>query len=72
MVITGANSGIGFQVATVLAQKGAKVVLACRSGVKARSARAVILEAGGHRAEVEVVQINTSDSRSIRAASKNN
>ncbi|HEY3508552.1 MAG TPA: SDR family NAD(P)-dependent oxidoreductase, partial [Kribbella sp.] len=31
VVITGANSGLGLRAATVLAGKGARVVLACRS-----------------------------------------
>jgi NAD(P)-dependent dehydrogenase (short-subunit alcohol dehydrogenase family) len=38
VVTTGANSGIGFQVALHFARSGARVVLACRSADKAREA----------------------------------
>jgi NAD(P)-dependent dehydrogenase (short-subunit alcohol dehydrogenase family) len=38
-VITGANSGIGFETAQELAGKGAKVVMACRNLDKAETAR---------------------------------
>ncbi len=41
-VITGANSGIGFETARVLAEHGAAVVLACRDAGKAKDAAARI------------------------------
>jgi len=39
-VVTGANSGIGFEAAAVLAQRGAVTVLACRDTGKAERAAA--------------------------------
>ncbi len=36
VVITGANAGIGYETARVLAQKGAEVVLAVRKSRRAR------------------------------------
>ena len=37
-VVTGANSGIGFDTARALAQKGARVILGCRDAEKGRDA----------------------------------
>ena len=38
-VVTGANSGVGFETAAALAASGATVVLACRNPVRAEAAR---------------------------------
>jgi NAD(P)-dependent dehydrogenase (short-subunit alcohol dehydrogenase family) len=43
-VITGANSGIGFETAKALAQKGAYLVMVCRNEDKAEAARAEIIK----------------------------
>ena len=43
-VITGANSGIGFETAKALAQKGAYIVMVCRNEDKAIEAKNKILE----------------------------
>lgn len=44
VIITGANSGIGFEVACDMAQRGAQVVMACRNIERARSASKQILK----------------------------
>ena len=43
-VVTGANSGLGFETSRVLAARGARVILACRSEAKAEQAMARIRE----------------------------
>ncbi|MBV8775487.1 MAG: SDR family oxidoreductase [Deltaproteobacteria bacterium] len=65
IVITGANSGIGFEAARKLAQKGASVVLACRNLEKARTAAAQIISAHPHAA-LEVMQLDLAALESVR------
>ncbi|MFH0758247.1 MAG: oxidoreductase [Bacteroidota bacterium] len=44
VVITGANSGLGFQTSLALARKGARVIMACRNMEKGELARQKILD----------------------------
>jgi NAD(P)-dependent dehydrogenase (short-subunit alcohol dehydrogenase family) len=66
-VITGANSGLGFEAATVLAGKGARVVLACRNPGRAQDAvdkiRAEIPDA-----DVSFVELDLNSLASVRKA----
>lgn len=67
-VITGANTGIGYQAAAVLAGKGAHVVLAVRNTDKGRAA-AERIRAGLPHADVSVRELDLTSLDSIRAAS---
>ena len=67
--ITGANTGIGFHTARVLAGKGARVLLGCRTRSKAEDARAQIL-AEHPGADVRIIDIDLADLDSIRAAAE--
>lgn len=67
-VITGANSGIGFEAAKTLASHAAEVVLACRSQDKAERALAAI-RADAPDARLSTVTLDLADSRSIKRAS---
>ncbi len=59
-VVTGANSGIGFETTRELARKGAHVVMACRNLEKAQAAQQEILsETPG--ALLEVIQLDLAD-----------
>jgi len=64
-VITGANSGIGYEAALQLAGKGAHVVLACRDQGKGHAAAAAIT-AAHPSSSVEVMELDLADLRSVR------
>jgi NAD(P)-dependent dehydrogenase (short-subunit alcohol dehydrogenase family) len=66
-IVTGANSGIGFEAAKSLVAMGARVVLACRNQERAEQARRSILNAmddrtQGNQVEVEVLDCASLDS----------
>ena len=67
MVVTGANSGIGYEAAVELAAHGAHVVLACRNLQRARQAADRII---GYTpsASVEVLELDLSSLGSVRRA----
>ena len=66
VIVTGANSGLGLQIATQLAAAGAAVVLACRNVRKADDAAARI-RAGQPDAKVRVEALDLADLASVRA-----
>ncbi len=68
VVITGANSGIGYEAALAMARKHAKVVLACRSIEKAEAAASQIGAACGD-ADVEAMRLDLASLASIRSFS---
>jgi NAD(P)-dependent dehydrogenase (short-subunit alcohol dehydrogenase family) len=68
-LITGANSGIGFETARVLADHGAHVVMACRDAGKARRA-ADKLENDLDRSSIELLTLDLADLVSVRRAAE--
>jgi NAD(P)-dependent dehydrogenase (short-subunit alcohol dehydrogenase family) len=65
-IVTGANTGIGYETARALARKGAHVVLACRSRAKGEAATARI--AAEHpRGSVAFAALDLADLASVRA-----
>src|SRR5260370_1069445 len=66
IVVTGGNSGIGYEAALEFARNSAKVILACRDLGKARTAAAQIL-ASSPNADVEVMALDLSSLASIRS-----
>jgi NAD(P)-dependent dehydrogenase (short-subunit alcohol dehydrogenase family) len=68
-VITGANTGLGFQTAKLLAERGAAVILACRNAGKAADAAARITASVPH-STVRTLQLDLASLASIRRAAE--
>jgi len=66
-IVTGANSGIGFEAAAVLARRGAHTVLACRDAGRAEAAL-TRLSAAVPEATVSVVRLDLASLAAIRTA----
>ena len=66
-LVTGANSGIGYETTRVLADHGAHVIMACRDREKAARARDK-LESQLVRSSLELLDLDLSDQASVRAA----
>ncbi|OUS29778.1 hypothetical protein A9Q99_08085 [Gammaproteobacteria bacterium 45_16_T64] len=69
-LITGANSGIGFEAAKALAEKGARVTLACRNQQKAEEAIALI-KSSLPKAKLEFLAMDLASQTSIKNAVAN-
>lgn len=69
IIVTGANTGIGFEAAKVLAAKGARVLLACRDAGRAEAAMAAIRgETPG--ADLGFLPLDQADLASVRQAAQ--
>ena len=65
-LVTGANSGLGFETARALANRGATVLLACRQAERAEAAREQLAaEATG---QLEILPLDLADLASVAAA----
>ena len=65
-IITGGNSGIGFETAKGLLQMGANIILAVRNTEKGEAARAALSNLYP-TAQIDVIQLDLADLESIRA-----
>jgi len=66
IIVTGANSGIGYEATKEFARKGAQTILACRSVDKAQVASNQILMEVPN-AEVEIMQLDLASQKSVHA-----
>lgn len=69
VMITGANSGIGFEAARLLAGRGADVVLACRNVDRGRQAARTV-QASAPGADVDLVHLDLSDLSAVAVAAE--
>ena len=69
IIITGANSGIGFYTTLCLVYKGANVIMACRNLNKANKAKEDILKVVTN-AKLDIIQLDLSDFNSIENFNK--
>jgi len=69
VLVSGANSGIGFETALTLADLGSEVVLLCRNPERGEDAAARIREQTGSRG-VSLEQVDMSDLDSVRSAAR--
>ena len=69
-LITGANSGTGFQAAKILLSKGAKVMMLNRNPKKSTDAIASLKEEFGSNADVSFIQMDLGNQASVRKAAK--
>lgn len=65
IMITGANSGIGYQTALGLAEAGHQVVMVCRNKARGESAQRTIMEKS-HNQQVDLIVMDLSSQQSIR------
>jgi predicted amino acid dehydrogenase len=62
-IVTGANTGIGYEIALDLAKRGARVIMACRDSNKANNAANRIKQiTGSQNVFVEIVDLASFDS----------
>ncbi|XP_037301985.1 retinol dehydrogenase 11-like [Manduca sexta] len=69
VIVTGANTGIGYETARELAQRGARVILACRSAQKGTAAVDSIRTATGNT-DVVLKQLDLCSLQSVRNFAK--
>ncbi|MEO1443503.1 MAG: SDR family NAD(P)-dependent oxidoreductase, partial [Chloroflexota bacterium] len=66
IIVTGANSGLGYESTAAFAAKGATVVMACRNMTKAENAHQEILKRVP-AANLDVMQLDNASLESVRA-----
>ena len=66
IIVTGGNSGLGYQEVKEFSKKGAEVIMACRSVKKGETAKAEI-KSENPAAKIKVMQLDLSDLSSVKS-----
>lgn len=69
-LITGANSGTGFEASKILLSKGAKVVMLNRNPKKSADAIAALKQELGNHADVSFIRMDLAEQASVRKAAE--
>ena len=69
-LITGANSGTGFEASKILLSKGAKVVMLNRNSKKSSDAIAALKQDLGNNADVSFIHMDLAEQASVRKAAE--
>jgi NAD(P)-dependent dehydrogenase (short-subunit alcohol dehydrogenase family) len=69
-LITGANSGTGFEASKILLSKGAKVVMLNRNPKKSADAIAALQQELGNNADVSFIRMDLAEQASVRKAAE--
>lgn len=70
IIVSGGNSGLGFESVKAFAEKGAEVILACRTAEKGETAKTAILK-NSPKAKIVVMLLDLMDLASIQNFAKN-
>ncbi|MBL7491617.1 SDR family NAD(P)-dependent oxidoreductase [Frankia sp. AgB1.9] len=70
VVVTGGNTGLGFETARMLARRGASIVLACRNEEKAAAAAERIETVASPDAEISTVPLDLASLASVHRAAE--
>ena len=68
-LITGANSGLGYETSKLLLQKGATVIMSCRDLVKGQKAKQALTRFN-FSGNIELIELDLSDLANIKKVSK--
>ncbi len=68
-IVTGANSGLGYETSKFLLEKGGTVIMCCRDLLKGKNAREELLKFN-YPGNIEIIELDLSDLNNVRSFAK--